>query len=345
MGGIPRRRGTTRLYSDLTRPRQRDGGWTERASLKEAFILARTRFAVGLVLAAAVPAMAGAADIDGRLVHGGVERTYTLHLPDRQGPVPLVVLLHGGGGDGARIERIAGFRSLADEAGFAVAYPDALHKHWNDGREPDASEAHRRGVDDAGFLAALIERLAADPRLDRRRVYVAGASNGGMMALRLACEQAGRLAAAAAVIANQPWPQAGQCRPSRPIPVLIMNGTADPMMPWAGGPVGRGWTERGRVLSTDETVALWRRVDGCADESTFERLPDRDRRGEVSVDRIRWTACRDGAEVVLMRINGGGHRWPGGAGLPLAGLLGPGTDDVDATREIWEFFRGHALPL
>jgi polyhydroxybutyrate depolymerase len=296
-----------------------------------------------LGLVAWVPARA--ADILGRITFGDTGRTYTLHLLDgRRGPLPLVVLLHGGGGDGDRIERFSGFSTYADRAGFAVATPDALYGHWNDGRSPDASEAHRRNVDDVGFLTALIDRLAAAPRIDGRRISVAGASNGGMMTLRLACERTDRIAAVAAVIASQPWPQAAACRPSRPLPVLIMNGTADPMMPWAGGDVGRGWSERGRVLSTDETVDLWLRADRCAPHSTVERLPNRDRRDRVSVDRIRWGACADGVEVVLLRMNGGGHRWPGGARTPFAGLLGHGTDDVDASAEIWAFVRSRMRP-
>jgi polyhydroxybutyrate depolymerase len=176
---------------------------------------------------------------------------------------------------------------------------------------------------------------------DPQRLYVTGPSNGGMMTFRLVCEAAELFAAAAPIIASLPADLAVSCKPERAIPTLVMNGTADPLVPYGGGGVGfRG--ERGRVLSTDETMAFLRNANGCSDLVRFDHLADVDRNDGSNVTIASWTNCASGAPVVLFRIDGGGHRIPRrneGPRPVIDRLLGRANHDFEAAEAIWSFFR------
>lgn len=266
----------------------------------------------------------------------GVVRTYLLHVPAAYRsaePSPVVLLLHGGGGRAAGIERsTGGFSALADRHGFIAVYPDSRGGHWDDGRE--TITAH---TDDVAFIAALLDALAADYRVDARRVYAAGISNGGMMAMRLACELSGRFAAIATVGANLPAALAASCRPIRAVPVVMFSGTADPLMPYAGGKVtGR---VGGVVFSAPETAAFWARRNGGAASPQTRALADTDPMDGTRTDLLEFPG-----EVTLYRINEGGHTWPGGTQYLPARFIGKVAKDFSANEAIQAFFARHTLP-
>jgi polyhydroxybutyrate depolymerase len=153
--------------------------------------------------------------------------------------------------------------AVAEREGFAIVYPDGLQRGWNDGRQ---DQLRLRGAadqtDDVAFLKVMVQNLIRQGLADRERIYLTGASNGGMMSLRMGCEAAELFAGIAPVIANLPTDIAGSCKPRRPTPMLMINGTADPLVPWGGGGVGFGG-RRGNVLSTEETIAIWRRANAA----------------------------------------------------------------------------------
>jgi polyhydroxybutyrate depolymerase len=275
------------------------------------------------------------------MVHRGVWRHYALYVPAEQDSGllrPLVIVLHGGGGDGAKVAALTGFSRLADTAGFIVAYPEAVNRHWNDGRNVRRFRAQREQVDDVGFMAALIERLSVDQGVDPKRVYATGISNGGMMCHRLAIELGDRLAAIAPVAAGLPEPLA-EVRPVHPVSVVAVSGTSDPLVPYQGGGVGL-LHKRGRVLSAAATADFWVRANKCAKEIAPETLPDADPADRTRVVCSRWTEGREGSEVVLYTVEGGGHTWPLGVRRPRS--FGRVSRDIDATRLIWDFFREHS---
>lgn len=282
------------------------------------------------------------------LTHDGLERRYRVIAPDRK-PAdprgwPLVMVLHGGGGSGGQMARVSDFGPMARREGFVAVFPNAMGKHWNDGRQANALDAQGRNVDDVGFLLALVEHLSVSHQIDGRRIYALGPSNGGMMVQRIACEAGERFAAMASVIANMPEPLITDCRPNQPVAMMLINGTADPMIPWLGGPVGLGRQDRGRVISTRETVDHWIRTNGCNAAADSFLLPDKDPGDGVLIRASRWQGCRQGAEVLLYAMDGAGHRWPGEprAGMPLLKrLMGPLAMDIEAEREIWAFFKAH----
>ncbi|MCK1425476.1 dienelactone hydrolase family protein [Bradyrhizobium sp. 180] len=273
----------------------------------------------------------------------GVKRSYTAQLPAKK-PAPLVVVLHGKTQRGADMVARTAWPQLARREGLAVVFPDGLNHAWADARTKagPALRGPPEGTDDVAFIAKLIEKLVADGTADAKRVYVTGISNGGAMAMTLACARADLLAAAASVIMNLTDEAAVTCHPSRPLPILIMNGTADPLVPYEGGR-GSGYYAADGFWSTDETLAFWRKLNGCdADELTEADLPDRSPTDQSTVTRIS-SRCPAGHDVVLYRVNRGGHRMPGfapDARFPkvATGLLGPQNSDIDGAETIWAFF-------
>lgn len=291
--------------------------------------------------AGAVVPDGGARVRDGVLQIGGLERTYLVRLPpsyEASRRWPLVLALHGGGGRGRDMERLTHLGEIADRRGFVVVYPDGYWRRWADGRGTTPPE--RAGVDDVAFVAALLDELGRSLAIDPARVYATGISNGGFFANRLACELAGRIAAVAAVAATIGESLAARCRPSRPVPVLIIHGARDPLVPWDGGEmtVGAG----GRILSAPATAARWAGLDGCDPAPAVTALPARAADG-TSVRREAYGGCRGGVEVLLYAIEGGGHAWPGGLQYLPERLIGKTNRDLDAGEVIMEFFERHAV--
>jgi polyhydroxybutyrate depolymerase len=230
------------------------------------------------------------------------------------------------------------FNELADRDGFFVAYPSGLGKSWNDLREDTRGYAHLHNIDDTGFIAALIDRLGTDYPVDRNHVFATGISNGGFMCYRLACELSGKIRAIAAVSATHSAGVQERCRPARPVSVMIINGTDDPIVPYGGGDVTLFGSYRGRVISTDDTVADWVRFDACPKDPATRDLPDRDPGDKTRIRAFSYGPCLGGSRVVLYRVEGGGHAWPGGFQYLPAMFIGRTSRDINACDEIWNFF-------
>lgn len=285
----------------------------------------------------------------GAVAFGGLHRTYLLYVPrghDRSRPLPLVLALHGGGGTGRHMIQLTEgrFNLLAERDGFAVVYPDGVDRHWNDGRGVPSYRAHRDNIDDVAFIAALIDHLSAGTQIDRSRVYSTGISNGGLMSLRLARELSSKIAAIAVVAVNSSE-QIGRMRdPSRPVSVLLMPGTRDPLVPWDGGDIGfPGGQKAGRALSVQETLGYWVAHNQCLPVPAVAWEPDRAPGDWTRVRRELYGPCREGSEVVLYAVEGGGHTWPGGYQYLPERLIGRTSRDIDASDVIWEFFKRHAI--
>ncbi|MDT5073483.1 MAG: polyhydroxybutyrate depolymerase [Mycobacterium sp.] len=264
---------------------------------------------------------------------GGLQRTYLVHAPaGNDHPAGLVLNLHGAGATGAAQAAITNYDSAADALGFVVAYPDGIDQSWADGR--GASTPDRQGVDDVGFLTALVDRLVRAYGIPPGRVFATGMSAGAFMADRLACDRADLVAAIAPVAGT--LGSAVPCAPSQPVSVLAFHGTADPVVPFGGGPMqGRGGTSD--VLSAPAMASRWREVDGCSAAPLEDELPSA---GDgTSVRRSTSVGCADGTTAVLIQINGGGHTWPAGNfALPDAGLT---TTATNASLASAQFFAAH----
>ena len=289
------------------------------------------------LLAQSVPVPAPAPAGEPRTLQaGGESRGYFLYIPStwhRGRPAPLVLVFHGGGGRASDIAPHTGFSRLAEREGFLVAYPQGIDGRWNDGRW-FAAATH----DDVGFVRALLDTLGRELGVDPRRVYATGISNGAMFSYRLACDLPGTFAAVAPVAGAMPADLAPGCERTAPVSVIAFQGTADPLMPYGGGGVAR---RRGRVLSAQRSIAFWGMVAGCSGTPTTTDEADRATDG-TRVRRTLLGGCREGREVELNTIEGGGHTWPGG---PAAGRwVGRVSREVEATEVIWEFFARHPRP-
>jgi polyhydroxybutyrate depolymerase len=273
-------------------------------------------------------------DLAGTFRSGGMDRTYTVHLPPGD-PVGLVLNLHGGGGAGTGQQDLTDFDTVADAHNLLVVYPDGYNKSWADGR--GASPADRRHVDDVGFLVGLVGKLQNDYGISAGHVFATGMSNGGFMSTRLACDRADVFAAIAPVAGTLGVGVA--CNPSRPISVWQAHGTADPLVPFKGGAVrGRGGLSRS--ISATSVVTKWRTADGCQGDPSAEALPNV---GDGTVvHRFDSMPCAASTEVVFYQIDNGGHTWPGGKQYLPKAIIGPTTRALDASEAIAQFFLAHA---
>lgn len=282
--------------------------------------------------------------VEFKLVHQGIERSYLIYRPrgiqSRSDLRPLVFVLHGGGGTHRGIIRLTKgrFNALADRDGFFVVYPQGIGKAWNEGRGDLISKAHRRGIDDVGFFRALIDRLVSKNPFDSDRVFVTGISNGGLMSLRLACSLPDKIRAIAPVTASIPSAILPLCRSESAVSLAVFNGTEDPLVPYYGGQITVFRQERGEVLSTDETIGVWLAKNRCTSEPKVTELPDLTE-DNTRVLKVEYTRCDADSKVVLYRIEGGGHTWPGGRQYLPVRLIGRTSRDINACDEIWSFFR------
>jgi polyhydroxybutyrate depolymerase len=294
---------------------------------------------------AAPPALVPGKTITRSMRVGTLDRRALIYIPrgyDASRPTPVVVVFHGGGGNPEMMVNVCGLNAKADEAGFIVAYP------YGTGRLPNrlltfnggncCGYAMDNNIDDVGFTRAMLDDLATVANVDANRVYATGISNGGIMAYRIASELADRIAAIAPVAGPM---GTETCNPSRPVAVMHFHGTADAQAPFNGGQ-GKGnalTNVRPVFLSVQHSLDQWIKANGCAQPPEVVQLPDAAADG-MTVTRKTWGGGRDGAEVVLIEITGGGHTWPGRE--PLLEMLGPSTKDISANDLMWEFFQKHA---
>lgn len=296
-----------------------------------------------LCLAWATAARASAPDATSHTlqVHGQT-RSYQLYVPpDVAGRVPLVIVLHGFGGDGAAMLEQGHWTAKAQAEGFMVVAPDGLPKHpgrrpsfffnprsWNAGAAT-GSPAQAAGVDDVAFIAALLDSLEAVYPVDSQRVYVTGFSNGAGMVWRVAAELSDRIAAAAPVSNALLEPVETL---QAPVSLLLIWGKDDPLNPIAGGEVKRG----DRVVtrpSAAESLTRWRQLLHCPAATQTDSLA-------TGVTRQRSGPCDAGTVVEFITLDGMGHQWPGGK-IYFRLIAGSGSNAIDATDVIWQFFTAH----
>ena len=294
---------------------------------------------IGLAGIAVARRRVRAADPQRTIVVGGRVRTYRIHLPAGSpgGPRPLVILLHGRGGTGSGMNTLTGFDAVADHHGVIAVYPDGVDHSWADSLN---TPAERAGVNDVAFIRALIDLLRSQYSIDRHRIYAAGMSNGAMMTERLGCDLANRIAAIAPVAGPMPQPLAAGCRPTRPLPVLEIHGTDDPIVAYGGGQITGG---AGSVLSAPATFSLWGSLDGCRSAATQTSLPQRIDDG-TTVQLRSYPRCHAGVAVKLYTVAGGGHTWPDGLPYLPRFLIGRTSRQFNASETIWEFFAAHPGP-
>jgi polyhydroxybutyrate depolymerase len=269
----------------------------------------------------------------GTIITSGETRRYLLYVPDSydpKTPTPLVIAIHGFAEWPAHEARISHWNTLADEYGFIVVYPSGTKfpKRW---RTYLGTEASGDPAIDVKFISDLIDKLETEYNIDPARIFANGLSNGGGMSTVLGCQLSNRIAAVGSVAGAYVY-SLEACNPSRPVPLIAFHGTADPVVPFQGGP-SRSFDVPFPVVV--DWVGGWAVKNKCV--GNIVNLP-----AVGAVSGIRYTGCDQNAEVVFYTIQGGGHSWPGGDPLPKW-IVGETNRDVDATRLLWEFFQQHPL--
>jgi polyhydroxybutyrate depolymerase len=297
------------------------------------------------------PQLPGAVEV-GSLLHDGLRRSWVTYVPAAKVEnAALVLLLHGSGdesdGEEMRVDRtFYRFDTLAEREGFIAVYPDGYQHAWNDCRASASYAANQENIDDVGFLRTLVRLMAADHGIDLSRVYVAGFSNGGQMAYRLGLEAPELVAGIAAIGASLPAEAEFDCsRAGQAQAVLVMNGTADPINPYAGGAVEVfGDASRGQVLSSEDTARYWAGLAGYSGEGKRRVWPERAPDDGTSVESTSWSV-EGRLPVTLLSMVGGGHAVPD-LEYTMSRWRGPTSHELNSAEVIWSFFKeaGPAAP-
>lgn len=284
----------------------------------------------------------------------GLERTYVVHVPAAykpQTPLPVVIMLHGGGGTAKAASWETGWAEKAEKEGFLVLFPNAMAREperpssfagnpqlWNDGS--DRFYPGRKAPDDVGFIAAMLDDLSVRFAVDERRIFVTGFSNGASMSFRVGSELSDRIAAIAPV-AGALWFDPPALRD--PVSMCYITGTADPLNRIEGGvpklATGVGDSVRAKPKPpVRDSILKWAKALGCPPPTASLSYAN-------GVRTEHFSPCLSAAEVVYIAVDGLGHTWAGGRSLLPEAMVGMTSNKIGATDLIWEFFRKHARPL
>lgn len=312
--------------------------------------------------AAAAPAHGQQSQQKGKSYHfvdsvmvDGLQRQFQVHVPpgyDRSKPMPVVLIFHGLHMNSTMMMGMTGFNPVADHNNFIAVYGDGINNRWSDGRTSS-------GVDDIAYVTSLLDKLAKQVNVDRRRIYACGISNGGFFAQVLACNLPDRIAAAGVVASTMMDHTQGMMQGSKAVPIVFFLGTDDPLLPWADGrtkdigklgealglsslgSIDNGLARYGGLMTVPETIGFWTSHNNCSGSPQTRQEADRDPRDGTTVRRESYGSSSN--QVVLYTIEGGGHTWPGCPNLSaISGLTGKISQDIDASNEMWEFFKSHS---
>lgn len=272
----------------------------------------------------------------------GNRRPYRVHVPNRYdpaSPLPVLVVLHGGGGSAAFVSQVYGWPELSEREGCLAVFPEATAEDparpaavrenpriWNDGSKRSA--VARRNVDDIGYLAAVLDDLQANYAVDANRVFMTGFSNGASMTFRAGIELSDRLAAIAPVSGHL---CVQNPRPARPLSMLYIIGLADPLNPLAGGTTRTPWGTTREKPPVMDSILTWVRLIEASEQPRVLRHSD-------GVKHVRYGPGQSCCEVQMCTIEGQGHEWPGARRTLPRIISGPQTNKLNATQAIWDFF-------
>jgi polyhydroxybutyrate depolymerase len=281
----------------------------------------------------------GPGDHTRTVLMGEQKRTYLVHVPkeyDPKKPAPVVLALHGAAMDGSMMVWFSGLNKKSDEAGFIVVYPSGMgvgsFRTWNAGGF--SGKMAEGKADDVAFIGKLLDDLNVAVKVDEKRIYACGMSNGGMMCYRLAAELSDRIAAIAPVAGTI---AIEECKPNRPVPVIHFHGSKDNIVPFEM--TKEKMPPFMKLKGVEESVQIWVKLNGCDQTPTTDTLSKEG--DETKVTRTCYGGGKDGSEVVLVVIEEGGHTWPGQK--PPVGFIGKSAMNMSANDLMWVFFEKHKL--
>ncbi len=284
--------------------------------------------------------------LDETLIVDGMTRSYHIQHPQDPDNKPLVIVLHGHGGSsdqslgmglGKNPQKI--WLDVAKEHQFLVVVPNGEpgiegNRGWNDCRLDAPANPT---TDDVTFIKSLLDDIASNYNHDVNKVYVAGVSNGAMMAQRLVEEIPEKIAAFASIVNNRPGNSA--CVISdEPVSALYMNGTVDLLVPYEGGQIA---SDRGLVISTDQSIAHWVQRNQTDLSPTIELFEDINTNDNSTVEKYTYDNGLNNTQVILYKVIGGGHTEPSlveNYSQAYLNIVGEQNEDIEMAEEIWKFF-------
>jgi polyhydroxybutyrate depolymerase len=281
----------------------------------------------------------GSGDHTRTVLMGEQKRTYLVHVPKEyapEKPAPVILALHGAAMDGSMMVWFSGLNKKSDESGFIVVYPSGTgvgpFRTWNAGGFSGRMAEGK--ADDVAFIGKLLDDLGTVVKVDEKRVYACGMSNGGMMCYRLAAELSDRIAAVAPVAGTIAIEES---KPKRPVPVIHFHGSKDNIVPFE---MKKGKTPSFMKLKgVEDSIQTWVKLNGCDEEPMTEMISKED--DEIEVTRTCYSGGKEDSEVVLVVIKEGGHTWPGQK--PPVGFIGKSARNISANDLMWEFFQKHQM--
>jgi len=267
--------------------------------------------------------------VEESIIHDGIQRDYTLYFPasyeQNSEDYALIFNFHGFTSNGAQQRLYSRMDLVSDTAQVVMCYPEGIDAAWNVGWNFGSME------DDVGFTAAMIDKFVAEHRINSKKVYACGMSNGGFFSYKLACELNDKIAAVASVTGSLVPGQDAACNPGRAVPVLEIHGTADAVVPYEGS--------TGVAMPIEDVVQFWVDKNACDDDPDIIDIPNTSLTDESTASIFRYNTCESDTEVQFIKIENGGHTWPDA-------LLDIGVTnrDFNASQYIWEFFSQFTLP-
>ncbi len=268
---------------------------------------------------------------NGQIISSGEKRKYLLYVPENYDPntlTPLVITIHGFAQWPANQMRVSKWNELADQYGFIVVYPSGtgFPLRWRVSEDPKNPGGPGKEI---AFFSDLIDKLQDKYNIDPSRIYANGLSNGGGMTLLMACNLSDRITAIGSVAGAYLF-DFENCRPNRTVPAIFFHGKADTIVPYEGGSSRRSLS----VPDIPRFVHSYAQQNGC-NGPTVEM-------DTANISGIRYSDCSENATVIFYTVADGGHTWPGGSPLPKW-ITGKTTQEIDATRLMWEFFQEFSI--
>jgi polyhydroxybutyrate depolymerase len=284
-----------------------------------------------------------ATQTDVNLTIDGIQRNFLIYQPtgyNNAGKMPMIIVMHGGGGYPSSMLQLADFKTIAEREKVILIYPSGTgtsttQNYWNDGRP---TTTNTLGVNDVSFISQLCSYAITNYAVDATKIYATGISNGGFMASRLGCELSDKIAAIAVVAASmEQHTVAANCNTNgRTLPALYIQGTVDPLVPFLGGTMTAG--SGGVILSHAQAIVKWVVINNCVTPVVTTDVPDIANDGTTIKQRV-YGGGTNGSEVVSYVVTGGGHTWPQGSQYLGEAIIGKTSLDMNANEVIWQFFK------
>lgn len=280
--------------------------------------------------------------IEASIIIDGTERNYVYKFADdndKNKKQPVVIALHGGGSNWKKMNKGTTKDTLnkaVNNYQMLLIFPEGKNQHWNDGRNENIQGDEK--LDDVEFISQLIDKTIREYNVDADKVYIAGMSNGGFMAIRLAIEIPNKISAVAAVSA-QLGDNIKHLKAKSPVSFMLINGTKDPIVPYYGGEMKMFKFSKnlGLVLSTKKTINYFVYNNHC-NKTPSESFQNKRKFDQTTVTYSYYSQCDENTQIKLVTINSGGHTWPGGKQYLPKGIIGRVSKEFKASDLMLEFF-------